>query len=217
MKNLITLFILSALFLSSNVSGQITMTMTAGISPQRTPQAHYIFVNRSSPRDEFTFDLSTVKASYFIGVGARYDMKPFFFLAEAQYNKRQYVYDIAYTFPGFGRTEETIQYAETMNVINLPVSIGVDLGIVDVINGFIPQVIASHQTDLKDIRGYSDKLNTLRFGWHSGIAANVANMRIGLDWQMDFNNYADHIYINDQSLALSGRSSRIVGTLTYNF
>jgi hypothetical protein len=193
------------------------MTMTAGVSPQQTPQAHYIFVNRSSPRDEFTFDLSTVKASYFIGVGARYDVKPFFFLAEAQYNKRQYVYSIAYTFPGFGRTEEAIQYAESMHVINLPVSIGVDLGIVDVINGFVPQVIVSHQTDLENIRGYSDKLKPVRFGWHSGIAANVANMRIGLDWQMDFNNYADHIYVNDQNLTLSGRSSRIVGTLTYNF
>jgi len=217
MKNLTALFVLSLLFFSIDVEGQVTMTMTAGISPQRTPEAHYIFVNRSSPRDEFTFDLSTVKASYFIGVGARYDIKPFFFSAEAQYNKRQYVYNIAYTFPGFGRTEEVVQYTESMNVINLPVSIGVDLGIVDVINGFIPQVIVSHQTDLEDFRGYSDKLSPVRFGWHSGIAANVANMRIGLDWQMDFNNYADHIYINDQNLALAGRSSRIVGTLTYNF
>ena len=217
MKNLTALFVLSLLFFSIDVEGQVTMTMTAGISPQRTPEAHYIFVNRSSPRDEFTFDLSTVKASYFIGVGARYDIKPFFFSAEAQYNKRQYVYNIAYTFPGFGRTEEVVQYTESMNVINLPVSIGVDLGIVDVINGFIPQVIVSHQTDLEDFRGYSDKLSPVRFGWHSGIAANIANMRIGLDWQMDFNNYADHIYINDQNLALAGRSSRIVGTLTYNF
>ncbi|MBP7238672.1 MAG: hypothetical protein KBA14_00465 [Saprospiraceae bacterium] len=217
MKNLTALFLFTALLMSVNVDAQVTMTATAGVSPQQTPTAHYIFVNRSSPRDEFTFDLSTVKASYFIGVGARYDIKPFFFLAEAQYNKRQYVYSIAYTFPGFGRTEEAVQYTESMNVINLPVSIGVDLGIVDVINGFVPQVILSHQTDLEDIRGYSDKLSTVRFGWHSGIAANVSNMRIGLDWQMDFNNYADHIYVNDQSLALSGRSNRLVGTLSYNF
>ena len=217
MKNLTILVICCSLFLTFNLKGQVTMTLTAGVSPQQTPTAHYIFVNRSSPRDEFTFDLAQVKASYFVGVGARYDVKPFFFLGEAQYNKREYVYDIAYTFPGFGRTEEAIQYSESMNVINLPVSIGVDLGVVDVINGFVPQVIVSHQTDLDNIRGYSDKLSPIRFGWHSGIAANVANMRIGLDWQMDFNNYADHIYVRDQNLALAGRSSRIVGTLTYIF
>lgn len=217
MKNLIALVLLVSIFLTTNIDAQVSMIATVGVSPQQTPVAHYIFVNRSSPRDEFTFDLQQVKASYFIGVGARYDVKPFFFLAEAQYNKREYVYDISYTFPGFGRTEEVVQYSESMNVINLPVSIGVDLGVVDVINGFVPQVFMSHQTDLENIRGYSDDLSTFRFGWHSGVAANVANMRIGLDWQMDFNNYADHIYVNDQNLALAGRTSRIVGTLTYNF
>lgn len=217
MKNLIALALFFALFLSTKADAQVSMTMSVGIAPQQTPVAHYIFVNRSSPRDEFTFDLAKVKASYFVGVGTRYDMAPFFFLAEAQYNKREYVYDVAYTYPGFGRSEEVVQYAETMHVINVPVSIGVDLGVVDVINGFVPQVVVSHQTDLKDLRGYSDDLSTFRFGWHSGIAANVANMRIGLDWQMDFNNYADHIYINNQNLELAGRISRIVGTLAYNF
>lgn len=79
MKNLTALFLFTALLMSVNVDAQVTMTATAGVSPQQTPTAHYIFVNRSSPRDEFTFDLSTVKASYFIGVGARYDIKPFSF------------------------------------------------------------------------------------------------------------------------------------------
>ena len=217
MKNLIALVLLSTLFLATKVDAQVSMTMTVGVSPQQTPTSHYIFVNRSSPRDEFTFDLAQVKASYFIGVGTRYDIKPFFFLAEAQYNKREYVYDVTDTYPGFGRSEETVEYSESMNVINVPLSIGVDLGVVDVINGFVPQIFVSHQTDLENIRGYSDDLNTFRFGWHSGIAANVANLRIGLDWQMDFKNYADHIYINDQNLALAGRISRIVGNLTYNF
>jgi hypothetical protein len=90
------------------------------------------------------------------------------------------VYDIAYTFPGCGRIEEVVQYSESMQVINLPVSIGVDLGIIYVINGFIPQVIASHQTELENFRSYPDKCNPIRFGWHSGIAVHVANLWIGL-------------------------------------
>src|SRR6187455_2726214 len=112
MKNLIALALLSSLFLTTKIEAQVSMTMTVGVAPQQTPVAHYIFVNRSSPRDEFTFDLQQVKASYFVGVGARYDIKPFFFLAEAQYNKREYVYDITDTYPGFGRTEEVVQYSE---------------------------------------------------------------------------------------------------------
>lgn len=208
--------LLSAVFLTEAYS-QIHMTVTAGISPQQTPVSHYIFVNRSSPRDEFTFDLNTVKASFFIGVGARYDIQPFFFQAEAQYNKREYVYDVAYTYTGRGRTDQSTEYTEQMNVINIPLSVGVDLGIIDVTSGFLPQLILSQQSDLSQLTGYNQDLKFFRFGWQSGITANINQMRIGLNWQMDFNNYVDHAYIRSQPLALQGRSTRLVGTMSYIF
>jgi hypothetical protein len=183
----------------------------------QTPPSHYIFVNRSSPRDEFTFDLLQVKAAYFVGVGAKYDLQPFFLAAEAQYNRREYIYDVVYTFPGFGRTEQSVQYAEYMNVINVPLSLGVDLGTVDVVSGFLPQIVLSQQSELENLIGYSQKLSRVRFGWHTGFAVNVSQLRIGVNYQMDFNNYADHAYIRNQPLALQGRSTRILGTIAYNF
>jgi len=211
----LAILLISALY--NTAFSQLSMTVTTGISPQQTPTSHYIFVNRSSPRDEFTFDLNTVKASYFVGVGARYDIQPFFFLAEAQYNKREYVYDVSYTYTGRGRTEQTTQYHEQMNVINIPLSVGVDLGILDVSSGFLPQLIVSQQSDLSQIKGYHQDLKTLRFGWQTGIAVNVNQLRIGLNWQTDFNNYADHAYIRNQSLTLAGSSSRLLGTFSYIF
>ncbi len=193
------------------------MTFSAGVSPQQNPASHHIFVNRSSPRDEFTFDLAQVKASYYIGAGAKYDLNPFFLAAEAQYNKRDYIYTISYTFPGFGRSEETELLTESMNVINLPLTLGVDLGIVEVTSGFLPQMILSNDSDLSKLSGYSQKLDFLRLGMHSGVAANINNLRIGVSWQMDFNNYADHAYIREQNLSLQGRSTRMLGTLSYIF
>jgi hypothetical protein len=201
----------------SNAGAQITMTFSAGVAPQQTPVSHYIFVNRSTPRDEFTFDLAQIKAAYFVGVGAKYDIKPFFLMAEAQYNKREYIYDVSYTYPEFGRTETTVQYSEYMNVINVPLSLGVDLGLVDVSSGFIPQLIVSQQSDLENLSGYSQKLKTLRFGWHTGLAVNINQLRVGVNWQMDFNNYVDHAYVRNQSLRLQGRPTRVLGTLSYQF
>ena len=114
---LLTILLFPVFFLQSQ---KVVMTFSTGVSPQNTPTTHFIFVNRSSPRDEFTFDLAQVKASYFIGVGAKYDVEPFFFAAEAQYNKREYIYDLYYTFQGFGRSEQSQLMTEYMNVINLP-------------------------------------------------------------------------------------------------
>ena len=195
----------------------VIMTFTAGVSPQQNPETNHIFVNRSSPHDEFTFDLAEVKASYYVGVGAKYDLKPFFLAADALYNRREYLYNVSYTFPGFGRSEQVRLMTESMNVINIPLTFGVDLGVVDVTSGFLPQVIVSHDSDLSGLEGYSQKLDRLRFGWHSGLAANIKDMRVGLSWQMDFNNYADHAYIREQNLELQGRSSRFLGSLTYLF
>jgi hypothetical protein len=193
------------------------MLFTAGVSPQQTPAPHHIIVNRSTPRDEFTFDLSQVKASYLIGLGARYNLKQFFFTGEAQYNRREYVYNMAYTFPEFVRSETTQQMTESMNVINVPLSVGVDLGVVDVTSGFLPQFVISQKSDLSQVNGYSQKLDRVRLGMHTGLAVKIKDLRVGLSWQLDFNNYADHVYIKDQNLSLSGRSSRILGTMSYIF
>lgn len=218
MKNLFFVTItLSLLSICSVQSQNLVMTFSTGVSPKQSPTTHFIFVNRSSPRDEFTFDLAEVKASYFIGFGAKYDLKPFFFAAEAQYNKREYIYNIEYTFPGFGRSEQSQLLTESMNVINVPLSLGVDLGIVDVTSGFLPQIIISQNTDLKDLQGYNQNLKWLRFGWQSGVAANIGDMRLGVSMQMDFNNYADHAFIRKQNLSLQGRSTRMLGTLSYQF
>ncbi len=216
-KALILIIFCNALSILSIEAQRVVMTFTAGVSPQQTPGIPHVFVNRSSPRDEFMFDLRQVKASYIIGAGAKYDLKPFFLAAEAQYNRREYLYDLTYTFPGFGRSEQTQVIKEYMNIINFPFTLGVDLGVVDITSGFLPQLVVSQDSDLSDISGYSQKLKPLRFGWHSGVAANIADMRVGLSWQMDFNNYADHAYINHQNLSLQGRASRILGTLSYQF
>lgn len=216
MRKFFLITALSWMFIVTNGYSQLSMTVTTGISPQQTPPSHYIFVNRSTP-DEFTFDLAIVKASFFVGAGVRYDVKPFFFQAEAQYNKREYIYDVAYTYTGTGRTDQSNAYTEQMNVINLPISLGVDLGIVDVTSGFLPQMVVSQQSDLQDLTGYSQDLKFLRFGWHSGVAVHVNQLRIGLNWQMDFNNYVDHASIRNQSLELQGRSSRLLGTMSYIF
>jgi hypothetical protein len=210
-------FVLSPVSILSVYSQGVIMTFTTGISPQQTPASNFIFVNRSTPRDEFTFDLAQVKASYFVGAGIRYDLKPFFLAAEGQYNKREYVYKISYTFPGFHRSEQSQLLSESMNIINVPLTLGVDLGAVDVTSGFLPQIILSHSTDLNDLPGYNQNLNWLRLGWQTGVAAHVGAMRLGISMQMDFNNYADHAYVGEQSLALQGRPTRLLANFSYNF
>src|SRR5688572_33465415 len=98
-------------FISFNaLEAQFSMISSVGISPQQSPNGHYVIVNRSIPQNEFLFDLSRVKASYQLGVGVRYDLLPFFLLGETQYTKRENVYSVKYTYPDFPRTEDDLEY-----------------------------------------------------------------------------------------------------------
>src|SRR5688572_20463076 len=125
MKNLFATILCCCAFSFASYA-QVTMSFTAGVSPQRTPQPNHIFVNRSTG-EEFAFDLAEVKSSYFVGIGARYDLKPFFVGADALYNRREYAYNVDYTLPEFGRSDQTQVYNEHMDIINVPLTLGVDL------------------------------------------------------------------------------------------
>ncbi len=213
----IAILLVIHIFFSPALSAQWSMHFTAGVSPQQTPAGHHIFVNRSSAKDEFRFDLARVNASYAVGLGTRLDFHPFFLTTDALFTTRQSDYDIKYTYVGNGRTDQATQYTERMNLLQFPVSLGVQLGAIDVNSGFVPQWVIRHSTELDQITGYHQDLKKFRFGWHTGIGARISNVRIGMDWQMDFNNYADHAYIGDQSMELKGRSSRWMATIGYQF
>lgn len=205
------------LLTTGGIQAQVSMVFSMGISPQNSPNGHYVIVNRSNPQNEFLFDLTQVKASYQVGAGVRYDLLPFFLLGEAQYTKREYVYSVKYTYPDFPRSADDLEYNESMHLINVPLSIGVDLGVLEVVSGFVPQFVVAHKNGMDAIEGYSDDLSTIRFGWHTGVAAKIAKFRIGLTYQMDFNNYADHISINSEPIKLTGASGRIMAMVAYGF
>ncbi len=209
--------VLTTLLAYLPADAQWSLVVSAGVSPQQSPETPYVFANRSTPRNEFTFDLAQVKASPFIGAGAEYRFAPFFVNAEAQYARREYVYDVTGTYPGFPRSQEATTYTESMDMVNLPLTLGVNLGVIDVTSGFLPQFVVSHRTDLDQIAGYTQDQNALRMGWHGGVAARLTHLRIGFSYQMDFQNYGDHMAVNGDPLRLQGRSSRLVGSVSYIF
>lgn len=198
-------------------NAQWSLVVTAGVSPQQSPETPYIFVNRSTPRNEFTFDLAQVKSSPFIGAGAEYRFAPFFVNAEAQYTRREYVYDVQGTYPGFPRSAEVTSYTQSTDMVNLPLTLGVNLGVIDVTSGFLPQFVVSSRTDLDQIEGFSEDQDAIRLAWQGGVAARLTHLRIGINYQMDFHNYGDQMAVNGDPLRLQGRSSRLVGSVSYIF
>ena len=219
MKNQIYILMVAFLVTASmqQLAAQQQWVVSMGVAPQQTPQGHYIFANREQPKNEFTFNLNKVKSSYYLGVGTRYTIAPFFFQGEAQYNQQSYVYDVSYTYPEFVRSSEVLEYTETTHMINVPVSIGVDLKFMEFTSGFIPKFVVAHQNEMEAINGFEDDMNTVQFAWQAGLAAKLASVRLGITCQMDMKQYGSHMNVNGESLTLTGKPTRIVGTASYIF
>ena len=219
MKNQIYILMVVLMTTASfqQITAQQQWVVSIGVAPQQTPEGHYIFANRAEPVNEFTFNLNKVNSSFYIGGGTRHSFAPFFLQAEAQYNQQSYVYDVEYTYPEFVRSSEVLEYTETTHMINLPVSIGVDLKFMEFTSGFIPKIMVAHQNEMEAINGFQDDLNPLQFSWHAGLAAKWASLRFGLSCQMDMKQYGSHMNVNGEPLTLTGKPTRIVGTASYIF
>src|SRR5690606_40462420 len=49
--------VLTTLLAYLPADAQWSLVVSAGVSPQQSPETPYVFANRSTPRNEFTFDL----------------------------------------------------------------------------------------------------------------------------------------------------------------
>lgn len=199
-------------------SQELHFGVNAGMAPGLDPGTDHIFVNRASPRSEFTFNAVKVYEAPYIGGFVRMDLaEPFYLRAEAMYNQFNTDYELRFLGTEFPRSSKTSVFTETIRQIDLPVSMGVQLGTFDVTSGFTAHILLSQDTELDIFSNYRRTLDPVRFGFHTGFGAHFELLRIELRYVMDFFTYADHLNVGDQNLSLDNSPGRIMATMSYQF
>ena len=212
---ILTLFLFSAFSLKGQ---ELHFGVQVGIAPGYDPGTNFIIVNRSDAQSEFTFNANKVHNAVYAGGFAKLDLSdPFFLRVEAMYNQSTTDYLLNFLGSDLPRSSQSAVYSETTRQLDLPVSIGVDLGVVNVVSGFTTQLMLDQDSELEQIAGYEKDLAFARFGFHSGVALDFTPLRIEFRYMMNFHNYGDHIRVNDQNLGLDNTPGRILGTLSYQF
>ena len=216
MRNVLMTAIFSLSFIITSY-GQMSFGVKAGVSPSVAPNTSHVFANRETPRDEFTFNIANINNGIYIGGFTEVDMKPFFFRFEALYNQHQVDYILNYTFEKRGRSAQESILSEQYHRIDIPASVGVNLGAVEVTSGILTHFNLSQDSELNQIEGYEGDLPTFELGWQTGIGVNLANVNLGLTYQMDFNNYGSHMNVNGSTLEMSNSPTRLIASIAYKF
>lgn len=200
--------------LSTDVSGQISLGLKAGVSPAVDPGTQFIIVNRQDPSSEFLFNVENVQFDGQLGLVARYDMKPWWFSVEALGGRHSTEYSVFY---GQDRRSAGVpmRITEQRTYLDVPVSAGVDLGLVDVFSGFYLSHTLHNNSGLDAINGYSENPSLFSAGWHTGLGVNLGWVTFDVRYQQAFSNYGAHRFVNGQELILRNAPGRVIAMVGF--
>ena len=213
MKNLLFTIIILGLSLTEMTS-QVTPGLRIGASPSVKPGTSHVFVNRHDPMNESLFNIRQVDFSEQIGLMARLDLRRFWLMSELMYGRSNAHYSMIYTRDQVNGMTPTMM-DEKRSYLELPLSLGVSLGMVEIFSGFNASYDLSRQNELENMEGFSSTIPAMHFGWHSGLGLNLGHVLLDVRYQQEFGNYGQGRYINGQELLLKNAPGRFIVTAGY--
>jgi hypothetical protein len=201
-------------FLAPQANGQTSFGLRFGISPSQNPGASYLIVNRQDPANECLFNVEQVKPSKQVGLMVRTENENFWLMGELLFGQSETQYSLVYTNRKQG---ETNLYALKKSFIDVPLSIGAKLGMVEIFSGFVVSKDLKTENEMHQVDGYSESSPALRFGWHAGAGVALGPVLIDVRYQQAFSNYGTGQFINGQELRLYNLPDKLSVTAAIRF
>jgi hypothetical protein len=213
MKKLLCVFSLCVCVYAIS-SAQFSYGLRVTAAPSVEPGTSYIFVNRGAANERLA-NITRVSYSPQLGVMGRYDLQSFWFMSDLMYGQSTSHYSLSTSGEsGFG---QFITLDERRSFLELPASVGVSIGIVDVFSGFSLSYDLSYKSELNEITGFSADIPKLHYGWHSGIGVNFGQILIDVRYMQEFGNYGEGRYIDGDEILLKNAPARLVMSAAYRF
>jgi hypothetical protein len=159
-------------------------SLYGSIAPKQAPVVPDVLINRLVPLDEFAFNLKSVNSELSIGVRRNFKFSsPFFGTLGAEYSQKEEVYSMSFTYQN---ERERGQYYEIMTnrkVINIPVGVGVRMGLIDVTSGLKAQYTLESSIQGEMPMGIQLDNPRVQVSWYGCVGLNLNRFRIGVAYQ----------------------------------
>jgi hypothetical protein len=201
LKNTLIFSIL--VMISYGTTAQIRFDLMTGVSPKSTPQNAGRLINRHLPHEEFVFNMIQAEPQVFGGVKAQMALaSPFFIDAGLLYTKAKSTYHAAYTIIDAEHPQPDYFMHESRHMLLLPVNIGVNIGIIDVMSGFRLLHTLEKKSELSNLHEYVENTPASQLGWQGSIGVNIHRSRLGIEYQGNFSRVGAGMSMMGQSLEL---------------
>ncbi len=210
MKRIIVLAVCFALVQLSLQAQSVKFGVKIGIS---TPDIKPADVNPLMS-DSILLKVADAGYGFHVGGWVRLRVANFMFQPEVLFNSSKVTYNVK-ALKG-SAIADTLK-KETFNNLDLPLMLGIKLSGLRLNAGPVGHLHLSSSSELGEIKSYSEKFNSLTWGYQAGIGADFGKIAIDIRYEGNFNKYGDHINIGNRAYSFDKKPSRFLVSMAIAF
>jgi hypothetical protein len=132
------------------------------------------------------------------------------------YSRRTLLFTMAYTYKQL-HEKPCREMEEIEKMLQVPATIGVRMGFIDITSGLTGIISLSKDSDLSQMEGYESTAGQFRMGWSTGLRAHLSSIAIGMEFQAELSRIGHDMSVNGESLELRNVPGYVVFTIQFSF
>lgn len=172
-----------------------------------------LLITNQNDVEQFKIGVDNASYGYHFGLFAQFRKNRFFIQPEILLNSTKIDYSVEDFENNLG---ETIK-SERFNFVDIPINAGLKLGPLRLQAGPVAHFHVSSSSELKDLDGYKEKFDSAAWGLQYGFGLDIWRAVLDFKWEKNFNNYGDHVTINDVEYNFDDAPDRFIVSLGIKF
>lgn len=140
------------------------------------------------------------------GIYAKFDISSIFIEPRIMFHSTKIQYSLNGDNTGILNQAAT----ETLNRIDIPVLLGLNVLIFDVYLGPVAHLHLNSNSDLWDTKGYKSSFSEAEYGWRGGIGFGVGKINIGIEYEGNLLYFGEHITLGNQTFNFGSKPNRLL-------
>jgi hypothetical protein len=185
-------------------NAQIEFGMKAGISSNNLSVGDLIF-----QKDDMNISLANANYGHHFGFYSRIELISLYIEPSVLFNSSK----INYNIKEYSESPISTVVSETYLDMNIPVMVGIKMGILRFYGGPMAKVNLEKTSELVDFDNYSTKIKETTYAYQLGLGLDLWSFRFDVNYENNFSDYGDKISIAGATFSNDTNQARWMATI----
>lgn len=194
---------------SYSVMAQVKFGIRGGVSSTDFNPKELIVLDRDDV-EQLKISVDEASYGYHFGLFAQIRKNRWVIQPEVLFNSNKISYKVDDNI--FSSIKE-----EKFNFVDIPVNVAYKLGPLRLQAGPVGHFFVNSSSELKTLEGYRENFKEMTWGVQYGFGIDIWRTVLDFKWERNFDNYGDHVTIDDTAYNFEGSPNRFIMSLGIKF